>query len=97
MMSARRPNPPSNPPAVHEFDTGPARRCGRIGRRCRSCGAPLDTLFVDLGTSPLCERFLTADQLKEMEPFYPLDVRICDACLLVQVPTYVAADELFRE
>jgi SAM-dependent methyltransferase len=45
----------------------------------------------------LCERFLAADELEQMEPFYPLDVRICDACLLVQVPTYVAADEIFRE
>ena len=77
--------------------SGQATTLHAVGRTCRSCGAPLETLFVDLGMSPLCERFLTADQLDDMEPFYPLDVRICDACLLVQVPTYVSADEIFRE
>jgi SAM-dependent methyltransferase len=64
---------------------------------CRSCGAPLERVFVDLGMSPPCEDFLTADRLHEPETFYPLDVRICDACLLVQLPPYVAADEIFTE
>jgi len=64
---------------------------------CRLCGASLETTFVDLGMSPLCERFLTADQLDDMEPFYPLHVRICSSCLLVQLPSYVPPDEIFRE
>ncbi len=66
-------------------------------RACRSCGEPLTRTFVDLGMSPLCERFLTAAQLDEMEPFFPLDVRICDACLLVQLPAYVSPEEIFGE
>ena len=66
-------------------------------RRCRSCGASLDRLFVDLGMSPPCEDFLTADRLSGAETFYPLDVRICDACLLVQLPTYVSAESIFTE
>jgi len=53
--------------------------------------------FIDLGMSPLCERFLTASQLDDMEPFYPLHVRICSECLLVQLPEYVAPDEIFTE
>ncbi len=65
--------------------------------RCRFCGAPLTRTFVDLGMSPLCERFLRAEQLDEMEPFYPLHVRICDACLLVQLPSYVPPEEIFGE
>ena len=32
-----------------------------------------------------------------MEPFYPLHVRICRSCLLVQLPEYVPSDEIFRE
>ena len=35
--------------------------------------------MVDLGKSPLCESFLPADQLEEMEPFYPLHVRVVHA------------------
>ena len=66
-------------------------------RMCRFCGAPLTRTFVDLGMSPLCERILRADQLDEMEPFYPLHVRICDACRLVQLPAYVPPEEIFTE
>jgi SAM-dependent methyltransferase len=64
---------------------------------CRLCGAPLEVTFVDLGMSPRCERFLTLEQLDEMEPFYPLHVRICGSCLLVQLPSYVPPDDIFRE
>ena len=53
--------------------------------------------FVDLGKSPLCESFLTAEQLDEVEPFYPLHVRICDECLLVQLEAYVSASEIFQD
>jgi SAM-dependent methyltransferase len=66
-------------------------------RRCRSCGALLERLFVDLGMSPPCEDFLTADRLNGAETFYPLDVRVCDACLLVQLPAYVSPESIFTE
>src|SRR3989454_3866599 len=47
--------------------------------------------------SPLCESFLDADQLDEMEPFYPLHVYVCDQCFLVQLPEYVSPEAIFRE
>jgi hypothetical protein len=62
---------------------------------CRLCGAPLTTTFVDLGMSPPCELILTADQLDRMEPFYPLHVRVCSTCLLVQLPAYIDASDIF--
>jgi hypothetical protein len=37
---------------------------------------------------PMCESFLTGDQLDGVEHFYPLHVRICDECLLVQLMDY---------
>ena len=64
---------------------------------CRFCGTSLRRSVVDLGMSPLCESFLAADQLDSMEPFYPLNVRICETCLLVQLPEYVAPEEIFTE
>jgi SAM-dependent methyltransferase len=54
-------------------------------------------MFVDLGMSPPCEDFLPQGRLHEPEMFYPLDVRICDRCLLVQLPTYVSAESIFGE
>jgi SAM-dependent methyltransferase len=64
---------------------------------CRLCGSTLLQTFVDLGKSPLCESFLSAEQLEEVEPFYPLHVRICEECLLVQLEAYVSASEIFEE
>jgi 2-polyprenyl-3-methyl-5-hydroxy-6-metoxy-1,4-benzoquinol methylase len=66
-------------------------------RRCRLCGATLTRTFVDLGMSPLCESYVAADHLDDYEAFYPLDVRICDACLLVQLPAYVPGEDIFSD
>jgi hypothetical protein len=47
--------------------------------------------------SPLCESFLRQDQLDQMEPFYPLQVRVCRDCFLVQLEAYVSGEEIFTE
>jgi 2-polyprenyl-3-methyl-5-hydroxy-6-metoxy-1,4-benzoquinol methylase len=47
--------------------------------------------------SPPCEDFLTAEELDAGETFYPLHVRICDHCLLVQLPAYLPADAIFTD
>jgi len=64
---------------------------------CRFCQAALSHTLVDLGMSPLCESFLSQEQLNQMEPFYPLHVYVCDRCFLVQVEQYVAPDHIFTE
>ncbi len=64
---------------------------------CRFCGATLHTTMVDLGMSPLCESFLTAEQLNGPETFLPLHVRVCESCLLAQVQEYVSPEEIFDE
>ncbi len=67
------------------------------GGPCRFCGAELATQFVDLGMSPLCETFLSRDELNAMEPFYPLRVWVCGECFLVQLQEYVSPEDIFRE
>jgi SAM-dependent methyltransferase len=47
--------------------------------------------------SPPCESYLTAEQLDEGETFYPLHVRICSQCLLVQLPAYIPAEDIFTD
>jgi len=64
---------------------------------CRLCGAELTETFVDLGMSPLCESYLPADRLDDPETFYPLHVRLCPQCLLVQLPAYVPGEEIFSD
>jgi hypothetical protein len=64
---------------------------------CRFCGATLELVVVDLGMSPLCESFLTAEQSRHMEPFFPLRTFACEKCYLVQLEAFVAHEEIFTE
>ena len=64
---------------------------------CRLCGADLTQTFVDLGMSPLCESYVPAERLDGPETFYPLHVRLCTSCLLVQIPAYVSGEEIFSD
>ena len=70
---------------------------GRLGGPCRLCGATLEHTVVDLGVSPLCESFLSRDQLNEAEVFYPLHVLVCTGCFLVQLGEYTSPESIFRE
>ena len=65
--------------------------------KCRLCGAELTHTFVDLGMSPLCESYVSAERLDDAESFYPLHVRLCESCLLVQLPAYVAGEDIFSD
>jgi SAM-dependent methyltransferase len=64
---------------------------------CRLCGADLALTFVDLGMSPLCESYVPAERLDAPEVFYPLHVRLCGSCLLVQLPVYVSGEDIFSD
>ena len=64
---------------------------------CRLCGVELDRSFVDLGMSPLCESYVSADDLDEPEVFYPLHVLLCTECLLVQLPAHVSGERIFSD
>jgi 2-polyprenyl-3-methyl-5-hydroxy-6-metoxy-1,4-benzoquinol methylase len=64
---------------------------------CRFCGTKLEHTFVDLGMSPLCESYVSADHLNQMEPFYPLHVYVCENCFLVQLESYVSPEHIFTD
>jgi SAM-dependent methyltransferase len=64
---------------------------------CRFCGRTLTHVFADLGTSPLANSYLTAEQLAAPEPTYPLKVMVCDDCFLVQLPELASPAELFTD
>jgi len=62
---------------------------------CRHCGTPLTHTFVDLGFAPPSNAYLTEADLSKPEKYYPLKVKVCDQCWLVQTEDYADADELF--
>jgi len=52
---------------------------------------------VDLGVSPLSNRYLRDEDLEGLEPFYPLKLRVCEKCWLVQIPEFVPPSDIFRD
>jgi hypothetical protein len=64
--------------------------------RCRHCAADLEHTFLDLGFAPPSNAYLTAADLVRPEKTYPLKVKVCHHCLLVQTEDYAQADELFN-
>jgi SAM-dependent methyltransferase len=62
---------------------------------CRFCGAGLEHTFCDLGMSPLSNAFLSASQLGETEPFYPLHAYVCGSCFLVQLRQFESPQQIF--
>ncbi len=47
--------------------------------------------------SPLCESYLSAEELNQMEAFYPLKAYVCGNCFLVQLGEYVTPEHIFTE
>jgi SAM-dependent methyltransferase len=67
------------------------------GFPCRGCGACVTRRVVDLGSTPLANSYLDAAHLARPEPRYPLQVFICEKCLLVQLEALVTPEELFSD
>lgn len=63
--------------------------------KCRHCGTPLEHTCLDLGFAPPSNAYLTTDDLTHPEKYYPLKIKVCDQCWLVQTEDYAQAGELF--
>ncbi|BAX92338.1 class I SAM-dependent methyltransferase [Mycobacterium shigaense] len=64
--------------------------------KCRHCDTLLELNFVDLGFAPPSNAYLNAKQLGYPEVHYPLRVKVCHQCWLVQTEDYARAEELFQ-
>ncbi|WP_433579511.1 methyltransferase domain-containing protein [Nocardia brasiliensis] len=63
---------------------------------CRLCESPLVSV-LDLGACPPCEKFLTTAELDHPEANYPLHLRLCANCLLLQIPALITPQDTFTE
>jgi len=68
----------------------------KINSQCRDCDSKKLVKFLDLDRQPPANSFLNAEQLRQTEPVYPLQVYFCSDCHLVQLIHVVDKDELFR-
>lgn len=64
---------------------------------CRHCHSPLENTFLDLGYAPPSNAYLTAEHLNSPELYFPLKLKVCTNCWLVQTEDYARADELFNK
>jgi hypothetical protein len=64
---------------------------------CRFCGAPLEHVFADLGSSPLANSYLPPEHVGSMEPFYPLRALVCGRCFLVQLEQFETPERIFSD
>ncbi|MBJ8340460.1 class I SAM-dependent methyltransferase [Antrihabitans sp. YC3-6] len=64
---------------------------------CRLCNSDRLLSVLDLGATPPCEKFLESAELDLPEPTYPLHLRLCEDCLLLQIPPLITPEETFTE
>jgi len=64
---------------------------------CRHCGNPLQYTFLDLGFAPPSNAYLKKEDLFKPELYYPLKVKVCQICWLVQTEDYTNRDSLFTD
>ncbi|MCH9633976.1 MAG: UDP-4-amino-4-deoxy-L-arabinose--oxoglutarate aminotransferase [Chlamydiae bacterium] len=64
--------------------------------KCRHCQHKTLS-FLNLGFSPLANDYLTSEDLNSPETTYPLVLRVCNNCFLVQVQDSFPINKLFPE
>jgi len=63
--------------------------------KCRHCGAELRLPFLDLGSAPPSNAYLTEAALHGPETWYPLRLLVCESCWLVQTEDHAGREQLF--
>ena len=65
--------------------------------KCRNCNNELNHTFIDLGSSPPSNSYLTKEGLRVPEKYYPLKVKVCNQCWLTQTEDFVGTEEMFSK
>lgn len=63
--------------------------------KCRHCKTLLNHTFLDLGSAPPSNAYLTNEDLDRPELYYPLKIMVCSKCWLVQTEDFADAEALF--
>ena len=65
--------------------------------KCRHCGSNLHLNFLDLGSAPPSNAYLSREALSAPETWYPLRLLVCEACWLVQTEDHAGREQLFTQ
>lgn len=64
---------------------------------CRFCHTKLRHTLVDLGMSPLSNSYIPMSNSESGQMTYPLHVRVCDKCFLVQLSEFESPKDIFSQ
>ncbi len=62
---------------------------------CRHCETYLHHTFLDLGFAPPSNAYLNLDDLNRPELYFPLRIKVCNNCWLVQTEDFSSPEKLF--
>ena len=65
--------------------------------KCRHCGSPLQLPFLDLGSAPPSNDYLSEAALRAPETWFPLRLLVCETCWLVQTEDHAGREALFTD
>ena len=65
--------------------------------KCRHCGGELHLPFLDLGSAPPSNAYLTEVGLRTSERWFPLRLLVCELCWLVQTEDHAGREILFTD
>jgi 2-polyprenyl-3-methyl-5-hydroxy-6-metoxy-1,4-benzoquinol methylase len=65
--------------------------------KCRHCDSRLKYTFIDLGSSPPSNAYISEETVNDPEKWYPLKVMVCEKCWLVQTVDFVGVEEMFSD
>jgi len=63
---------------------------------CRVCSSSGVRSILDIGSVPLANSFIEPELVNGAEPTFPLGLQFCPTCAIVQLPTTVDPETLFR-
>jgi SAM-dependent methyltransferase len=65
--------------------------------KCRHCRSELCLPFLDLGSAPPSNAYLTEGGLRAPETWFPLRLLVCESCWLVQTEDHTGREALFTK
>lgn len=65
--------------------------------KCRHCGSELRLPFLDLGSAPPSNAYLSEAGLRAPEAWFPLRLLVCESCWLVQTEDHAGREALFTD
>jgi SAM-dependent methyltransferase len=73
------------------------RRFTLSSTTCIFCGSDEQRLILPLGDQPMSNSYIKVEQLESNEPVFPLDLYVCESCMLAHIEAVATSEEIFSD